>query len=168
MAGSNLTEDLTCNNLRREGYGCFKELSMAAPASPLKVRMMQWVASYLLGAIPLFVHLIMFFSVNSPAGWKHNWTGDVAFMNISVGTVATLSIITSYFKSQGALNLPPRIFVLIVIILIFLLLSAVVYALSAAGISSAGISVLLIIVMLAGISVPSLFLEYDIALNDLS
>ena len=134
--------------------------------SPLKARIYQWLASFGLGSLPLIVHLTIYFLVTSPKGWAHNWTGDIIFINISVSTVTTLSLIATYYKTSGKLQLPPRVFLFIAILLLCLVISAVIYALSATGIADSN-AIYWAIVLLVAIIGPSFILEFDIARKDL-
>ena len=61
---------------------------------PVRVAWCDWMASMMIGLMPLLCHAVLHVAAKPPADWDDNWSPDLLFISITNSGVVTVTVFT--------------------------------------------------------------------------
>jgi hypothetical protein len=61
---------------------------------PVRIAWCDWMASMMIGLMPLLCHAVLHIAAKPPADWDDNWSPDLLFISITNSGVVTVTVFT--------------------------------------------------------------------------
>jgi hypothetical protein len=127
----------------------------------VKAAFCDWLATVIVGLIPLVCHGALWLVAEPIAGFDDNWLIDVLFICISTSGLSVVTVFTR-MRADAIRNIDAVTGVLMAVTIVLLVLSAMFYGMSASGHFHRG-NLWACLILLIACTISSLYFELAIA-----